>query len=243
MPNILPFISIGANGGWDRNGITRINVPVYVANLADVINLNTGAIAKQLGISFPCIGAPFQQTEDGNYMVTCQFEGPGSSIGSDDNITFELDTTMSEDPIESHPNFAAIADKYGWNATEKAFQINMPGTQKTTVALKNGTSLDKATNPLYGVQSFLAFGCVFRKTYASKTIPSNIFESVGSIVSAPPSIGQFALPTAPTKRNWLKMSPKLRRRGSVVEVTEEWMLSGPGGWNADVYAKGQLEGT
>jgi len=239
----LPFVILGTSGGTDRNGITRVNVPVYVDTLAAALSLNTGAVARTLGISFPSVGSPFEQTEDGGYKVTCQFEGSEVDLTSSDLVTFELDTTMAEDPIESHPSFTSLADKYGWNQADKSFSISMPGTTKTTVALKAGNTLDVASNPLYGTESYLTFGCVFRQTYASKTIPATLLKGIGTITSAPPGIGQFQLPIAPGKRNWLKMPPKLRRRGCVVEVTEEWMLSGPAGWNADVYAIAQLEGT
>ena len=38
------------------------------------------------------------------------------------------------------------------------------------------------------------------------------------------------------------MAPKLKRKGNAVEITEEYMLSGPNGWIKDVYGQAQLEG-
>ena len=41
---------------------------------------------------------------------------------------------------------------------------------------------------------------------------------------------------------FLKLAPKIKRKGNAVEITEEYMLSGPNGWIADVYGQAQLEG-
>ena len=38
------------------------------------------------------------------------------------------------------------------------------------------------------------------------------------------------------------MAPKIKRKGNAVEITEEYMLSGPNGWLKDVYGQAQLEG-
>ena len=73
-------------------------------------------------------------------------------------------------------------------------------------------------------------------------IPSGILRGIGTIVDKPPGIEQFKLPGAAKKRNWLKLAPKIKRRGNAVEITEEYMLSGPNGWLRDVYGQAQLEG-
>ena len=56
----------------------------------------------------------------------------------------------------------------------------------STDATKTGKS------PLYGCDSYLAVGAVFRKTYISTTVPSHILKGIGTIVSKPPGIGQFS---------------------------------------------------
>ena len=50
----------------------------------------------------------------------------------------------------------------------------------------------RAKSPLYGCDSYLAVGAVFRKTYISTTVPSHILKGIGTIVSKPPGIGQFS---------------------------------------------------
>ena len=108
-------------------------------------------------------------------------------------------------------------------------------------ALSGGSQKTKK-NPLFGVEHWLVIGAVFRKTYAAKTIPSGLLRGIGTIVQKPPGIEQFKIPSAAKKRNWLKLAPKIKRKGNAVEITEEYMLSGPNGWIRDIYGQAQLEG-
>ena len=228
-----PLQLLGTGGSVDRNGIVSVDVPMWVATLAEALRATVN-----LGIGIPLVSRGFKQSEEGGYEVTLHFEGLESEA-QDDQTTFEFDVSMSEDPIESHPNFDAIAAKYGWDDVERSFPKSAPEASESGSAL--GKKSKAKTNPLYGVESYLAVGAVYRKTYASRTIPSGVLRGIGSIVERPPGVGQFNLPSTGGKRNWLKLAPKIRRRGNSVEVTEEWMLSGPNGWNKDVYSGGQLE--
>ena len=229
-----PLQLLGLGGAVDRNGVVSIDVPMWVATLSEALN-----VTSDLGIGLPLVTRSFKQSEDGGYEVTLHYEGIDDEP-KEDQTTFEFDVSMSEDPIESHPNFDALAEKYGWDEVEKAFPKFPPGT-----ATSDGSALGKKSkakkNPLYGTESYLAVGAIFRKTYAVRTIPAGVLRGIGSIVERPPDIGQFHMPSTGSKRNWLKLAPKIRRRGNSVEVTEEWMLSGPNGWNKDIYSSGQLE--
>lgn len=229
-----PLQLLGTGGSVDRNGIVSVDVPMWVATLSEALSATVN-----LGLGIPLVSRNFKQSEEGGYEVTLHFEGLESE-SQDDQTTFEFDVSMSEDPIESHPNFEAIAAKYGWDEVERAFPKAPPEGTESGSALGKKSKAKK--NPLYGMESYLAVGAVYRKTYAVKRIPSNVLRGIGGIVERPPGVGQFNLPSTGGKRNWLKLAPKIRRRGNSVEVTEEWMLSGPNGWNQDVYSSGQLEG-
>ena len=65
---------------------------------------------------------------------------------------------------------------------------------------------------------------------------NDVLEEVAKVIE------QFKIPSAAKKRNWLKLAPKIKRRGNAAEITEEYMLSGPNGWLSDVYGQAQLEG-
>ena len=58
--------------------------------------------------------------------------------------------------------------------------------------------------------------------------------------AAPPGIAQFQIPNADGQRNWLKSAPKIKRKGNAVNITEEYLLSGPQGWLDSIYSAAQL---
>ncbi len=229
-----PLRIVGTSGSVDATGVVSIEIPMNVATLSEALSVT----ASNIGISLPLVSRNFKQSDDGSYDVTLHYEGLSDDEKSDDT-SFEFDVSLSEDPIESHPRFDAIAAKYGWDETERAFPKFAPQAKKSGGAL--GAQEKPQKSPLYGVESYLAVGAVFRKTYASRAIPSGVLRGIGTIVARPPNIGAFNLPSSGSKRNWLKLAPKIRRRGNSVEVVEEWMLSGPNGWNSDIYNAGQLD--
>ena len=233
----------GTVGGVDKNGCINIQVKYWVATLPECYRYTP----SDLGISLPLVSRTFTQCDgeaessgESGYEVTLHFEGAEADFKySDTQITFEFDASMAEEPIQSHPSFDKLKKKYGWSTADKAFPETMPANSTASNALStDATKTGKSS--LYGCDSYLAVGAVFRKTYISTTVPSHILKGIGTIVSKPPGIGQFYIPPTGSKRNWLKTAPKVRRRGSAVEVTEEWMLSGPAGWNKDVYGGDQL---
>ena len=142
-------------------------------------------------------------------IVTYNFGGIEAGFEADDDtITFELDTSMAEEPIETHPNFVQLAKLYGWDQTVRMFAQLMPTNgQQGKTALSSGKKSKGKANPLFGTDSWLAIGVVYKKTYASSVIPGWLWEGIGTIVSKPPDIGKFHLPAESKKRNWLKLAP------------------------------------
>lgn len=230
-----PLQLLGISGGVDRNGVLSVDVPMWVATLREALS-----VRPDIDLGIPLVSRSFKQSEEGGYEVTVHYEGLDGKEPADDQITFEFDISMSDDPIEAHPNFDTIAEKYGWDEVERSFPKFPP--EQTSEGNALGKKSKAKKNPLYGTESYLAVGAVFRKTYAVRAIPAGLLHGIGGIVSRPPDIGQFRMPATGSKRNWLKLAPKIRRRGNSVEITEEWMLSGPNGWNQDIYSAGQLDG-
>ena len=134
----------------------------------------------------------------------------------DFNSTEEVITSMSEAPIETHPNFVT---QIGGTA---AAPLN------DAIFDENGEFKGwKATSQFRGIESFLIPSTAYRKTTPTRSRPTSV-GAVGSIVS--PGIGSN-VPGA----NWLFTCRSWRRDGGVYEVSEEYMLSGPGGWNSIIY--------
>lgn len=181
------------------------------------------------------------EVEDAHITVTYLYQGLDENFTfSDDQVTFEFDTSMNEDPIETHPNFKVLKTIYGWSQVERMFAETI---RDVSVGPLTVDESENKENPLFGIDSWLSIGAIYRRTYASRNIPGNIFTGIGTIISKPPDIGQFKLPSDSKTRNWLKLAPKVTRTGNAVRISDEYMLSGPKGWAKPVYDRDQLKGS
>ena len=237
MNTLTPLPTTGITGGISETGIATVEVPIYVATLAEAIS-----VLPDLGVGLPYRSRTFSQEDEGTFKVVLHFEGVTLQFNEQDQVTFELDVSMNEDPIQTHPFFDTLKVRYHWDVVKEQFSETLPAAGGQQTALSGMTKKTKK-NPLFGVEHWLVIGAVFRKTYAAKTIPATLLHGIGTIIDKPPGIEQFKIPSAAKKRNWLKMAPKIKRKGNAVEITEEYMLSGPNGWIQDIYGQAQLEGS
>ena len=235
--NSAPLTTTGITGGISETGVATIEVPMFVQTLAEALT-----VLPNINVGIPYRSRAFSQEDDGGYKVTLHYEGITNENKDDDQVTFELDGSMADDPIQTHPFFDTLKVRYHWDAVKEQFSetLTEAGGQQTALS---GSGKKVKKNPMFGVDNWLVIGAVFRKTYAAKTIPATLLRGIGTIVDKPPGIEQFKIPSATKKRNWLKLAPKIKRKGNAVEITEEYMLSGPNGWIRDVYGQAQLEGT
>jgi hypothetical protein len=160
----------------------------------------------------------FSVDESGAFWV-----GEYRSTDAQGMITEELDFSMHEEPIQSHPNFftpeTGIAAVYQYDPVTNSFAKTKP---------------DGSPNPLYGCTSYLAMTATFRKNQSVGNLASisGLFDNIGKISG--PTYELVAIPVI-AWRNWLKLTPKIVSRSGVFEVSESWMLSGAGGWNSNIY--------
>jgi hypothetical protein len=228
----LPLQLLGINGGVDKHGIVSVTVPFYVSTLSEAISY-----MPILDIGLPVVSRSFRQSEDGGYEVTLTCEGAENP--TDDQKTFEIDASMAEEAIKTHPKFEDLKSQFGWDESLGTFSEYLPGDTSSgglSSGSQNGSARKKSK--MYGVESWLVAGAVYRVTYAAKSVPQSIFYGIGT-VQTPPQIGKFNLPNL-GKRNWLKLAPKVQMRGNSIEITLEFMLSGPLGWFTEIYSTGQL---
>jgi hypothetical protein len=182
-----------------------------------------------------CTGVQREYNEENGYAsYTYTFEGIFTNAIDPE---FSLDVTMREEPIQTHPNFDVLSQKYFWNSERQEFARQIVVDQQTG-GLAGANDLSKrATSPMYGVTSFLVPSVTYRRSYAAAQVPGDLLYNIGTVVQ-PPGIEKF--PSIQSilggTRNWLKLAPKIRRRGACVEIDEEYMLSGPRGWNPDIYS-------
>jgi hypothetical protein len=134
------------------------------------------------------------------------------------NSIEEVISSTSEQPIETHPKFV---DTLGGT---KAAPLN--GATFDT----NGRFTGFAADSIYaGVESYLVPSLIYRKTTPSRSSPGDV-GPVGTIQDPAVGGGQPG-------SNWLYTSRTWRRDGGVYSVTEEYMLSGPRGWDTTIYSE------
>jgi hypothetical protein len=156
--------------------------------------------------------------------------------------TYEMVISMQEQPIETHPRF--VSHLAGTSAVPRNGAIFMdPSTG--TVSTSNARGVFErfapvltggGKNPKGGLESFLAPTVTYRENYVSGGSPSSA--GFGRVTSSVPGFAGFS-----GGRNWLNMGFTYQRRGSpsggsnvVYEISNEWLLSGPGGWDSDIYS-------
>ncbi len=157
-------------------------------------------------------------------------EGGGGGQREPALVTYELDGTQSQQPIQSHPDFERLRRVYGWEKLEDGSF----GFPKQVPAGGGGGAREGGISPLYGVTAWMDVGVVWRKTWAVREaeVPRIRLQDLGRI-----SVPEGPAPRPGERRNWMLSGVRMRQRGNSVEVTKEWMLSGRGGWDLEIYRR------
>lgn len=244
---IEPFKMSGQTGRREEIGIVTWTVPWFSPDLNNITLVGadppvTGL--KETGRTWSGIEGSGETANDPEgFRVDVTYEGYiGDDIESETAI-YEYDSSFSEETLTAHPEWAQIAELYSGTYDEETKSILFPATldsvpKDRTFGLKLFADGDgNIKNPLFNVETFLAFGAVFRKTYLADEIIEELHSNVGTTVDELP--GGFPTPSG---RNWLIMPPKINQRGNFFEITEELMLSPiGGGWPEAIYKF--IEGT
>ncbi|MEQ1862332.1 MAG: hypothetical protein ABMA13_20630 [Chthoniobacteraceae bacterium] len=237
MSTTVPMrLNGGQHGGSFRKSKTGAivhTVPWEVYSLEDCESF----IPSPPPLGLPITDRNASESETGSWILMLTYEGlvgEGTTDPDDDAnaLDLELDGSMSQDTLKSNPNWKKIAAKFGWNSTAEEFPEDMP---------KSGSGTP-ARNLLHGSDSYLAVGAIFRCSFVSRTVPDSVLAKVGEIFAIPPQFNHLGIRQI-AGRNWLKLTPKIDRRGNAAHVTLEYMMSGPNGWVRDVYNFSQLRTT
>lgn len=164
--------------------------------------------------------------EPGFWTVTYTFEGFLEKIP---DPTYELTTSLSTEPIQTHPNFTTTIAGTPNNRQNGAIFVDPDTGFDSEASNAIWKEFDSSGTPnKAGVDSYLSPGAEWKETKFQYTRPSGI-RNVGTIDS--PS------GNAPTVsgRDWLAWAESYVRRGAVYQVTSVWKLSGRNGWDTDIY--------
>lgn len=155
-----------------------------------------------------------------------------------EQVDGQISTTA--EPLETAPIFAgppgtdpdsAPVTRNDIALVGAALQNNTPPTSVDST-LSGPKAVTYYTKKLRGIDSFYRTGFVWRRHYAQTSVP-DYTNLVGYIVT-PPST-PYAPPDPPAGQNYLFSGIGWRQQGGVVTIDEEYQLSGPGGWDIDLY--------
>lgn len=179
--------------------------------------------------------------------VTMEFRGVENGEHSAPAKRYKTKMATSQEPIETHPDFAAFGGlpKEGGGTNDKGamFDEKMKFTGfavEDTVADPPKFTYPSANQNKAGVRAYLAKGLTFTETITfnenqrtqATAVLDNICEYGGRV--DPPS-SSWLLPTPSGAENWLLVDGDVEEVGDGVKVTRTWRLSGPRGWDQDIY--------
>ena len=177
-----------------------------------------------------CYESDLDQEDGGIIRITSIYKGVLAD-NPEELAQHEFGRTTTEAPIETLAKFAVPYDDPPVTPTELA---------TIELALQNAVpppeSIEGVARLLYdkkrrGIESYLRPGGIYKKSYASQSIPgAGLMDQVGKITSP----GGLA-PPAPSGQNYLAIGVSWVKSAGVVTISEEYQLSGPGGWDTDIY--------
>ena len=156
--------------------------------------------------------------------------GPGGGGGALPAPSYSLSITTADEPIDSHPKFKDFG-----TVENGAFFDPESDTFKYFKAFLDAAHT--TLNPKGGIRSYRSPRVVWRMKYMVTTRPSGHAGTgkIGTPSGGAPDYNSESEPA--TNFNWLTgpMTYQERSGGAVFEVSIEWELSGPRGWDADIY--------
>ena len=226
----------GQKGSIDDKGVVQWTVPYFVEDLASV--LAAGKEPPLPGLIE--VGRTWSDDEEiaaVGLKVEVTYEGyTGTGDPEDQPDTYDFDASLREESLVGHPDWEGLKILFDGKYDQETKSVSFPefmDKYKVGLGGLSGTpdGRGRIKNPLFGVETYLSLASVFRRTYIRKTVPAFALSQIGTIQKSLP--GGF--PTPPG-RDWLVMPPKISQRGGVFQITEELMMSQPGGWPESVYS-------
>lgn len=251
MPEIIK--TIGQSFSTDDIGVTTWTCRYYVASKDDYHK--AGAAAPVEGLVETNREGQDQRGmgEDGGkegMIVTVTYEGiVDQNLAGIQNARIEFDSSYTEEPLEAHPMWFLLKKVFQASYDEEGGKVVFPETLPSdsagvdvaqTFGLRairdTQTGDEFVKNPMFGEETFLSLGAVFRRTYAVDKIPAYIINTIGTVYDKlPDEFGSLDLPSG--KRNWMQQPFKLSRRGGAYVITDELLQSPIGGWNEILYRR------
>lgn len=222
-----------------------------VRKVFDASTLTTPAIGStQPGTGFVVDTVQVVEQPAGNgevlYEVTVNMARPAQGQTPGQPVkTFQCIAGTEQAPIESHRNFKTQYPGFSQSIVDAAGGAVIEGLAPTGSAFAIFANIGDETNPvtggfrefgidaqnnLRGVTDYLAPALTYRITYSTSSPPTSI-ANVGKRMSTPPPNA----PSLPPGGNWLFAALQWELRNGNYDVSEEYIASGPLGWNPYIY--------
>lgn len=163
--------------------------------------------------------------------------GGGSAQDADGNeLVYEVEMAQLEKPIMSNPKYAGYAEQIElWRNAEPAMRVQYKYfDQDNQEAQLDGNALKAAQLILKGVESYLVFAPVCRRTTRSEDSAEDAFGKIGGNCGKkgrPPAV---LLALTDGDWEWLKTADRaVETSGGGSERVEEW--TGADEWSDDLY--------
>jgi hypothetical protein len=175
----------------------------------------------------------------GFYRVTYQYEGVLLELPE---ATYDLQGSLSENPIQTHPDFVSVLagkpskPKNGAifvnRKTGDPSMVDSPGVaefKEFSATVKDPEDENKQIkNKKAGIEAYLVPGATWTKTSILDARPTALSK-----------LGEIQEPDGPNPtlgdRTWLFYDVSYQKRGFIYQLKETWKLSDRGGWDAEVY--------
>jgi hypothetical protein len=180
------------------------------------------------------------KSEAGQIRTQYQIEADSadSDKGQVTGIAYEYVSSVRTVPIETHPNFGGSQISKGGFIKPEDIKlikdtVQTPGKKFDDIADQLVSGQTAKCRSLYGylaagVESYYVPSMVVRKTYQASSPPSA--GKIGKIASP-----GGAVPGAPSGATFLLINVSARGTAGAYTVTEEYEMSGEGGWDTFLY--------
>jgi hypothetical protein len=152
---------------------------------------------------------------------------PGGSIAG-----IEIVGSLRTVPLQAHPRYKDLTAEEQKEVRDFV-QNPISGSKALPASWSNFAGVDMmaelATKLLEGQESYYEPSVILRKTTFSSTIPSG--DKLGKI-----SDPEVDYDSKPEDSDWLLVNVSARGQSGAYTITQEYELSGEGGWDEDIYS-------
>jgi hypothetical protein len=231
----------------DKLGVTTVDDTHYVEE-SEVLAFLPQPQAKHP--QFPRVyltAAAANQDDCGIYIVSLKYEGFAGESDALPEPVWTYAPCEQQRPITANPRFkteiAGTPEAPLTSVSNPIFESAIaPGVTGYSATADNATWRfkefmpflpDGTPNPFAGIKDWPAYTYLVTKQSVYFTAPGSMTAKDGYI-DTPDWSGRPALPE---DGNWLKGGTARWDRGNVIQFTEQWFGSGPGGFNEIIYTE------